>query len=106
MEIRTELSNSLITAIIENNVSKVNELLNRGADPNYISDKAKVTPMHYAAQHNALEVIPLLVEAGAYIDSKTEPEGLTPLEIAMMHGHDRVVQLLVAYYSDDCGRTH
>ncbi|GAG81362.1 unnamed protein product, partial [marine sediment metagenome] len=90
----------------QNNVGKVNDLLNQGADPNYVPDDAMVTPMHFAAQHNALEVIPLLVEAGAYIDSKTEPDGLTPLEIATMHGHDRIVQLLVAYYNDDNEQSH
>lgn len=100
MEDKKMLSNCLIQAVIENNVVLVSSLLNRGANPNVTLDPANVTPLHYAAQNNALEVIPLLVEAGALLDAQTEPDGYTPIEIAFIHGHLRIAQALIAYVNE------
>lgn len=90
----------LIDAVIENDVEVVNEILNRGFNPNQFLDAARVTPLHFAAQNGALEVIPLLVEAGADICACTQPEGQTPLDVALLHNHDSVVQVLLAYLSE------
>ena len=100
MENKKTLSNSLIKAVASNNVRLVSDLLNRGADPNIALDTANVTPLHYAAQNNALEVIPLLIEAGALLDTQTEPDGYTPIEIAFIHGHHRIAQALIAYMNE------
>lgn len=106
MNTQNPLYLQLINAIIENNVDVVNNLLNAGVDPNECLDTAKITPLHYAAQNNALHVIPLLIEAGADLHAVTEPDELTPLEIALMHGHDKVVQILLAYSSDTDAKQH
>ena len=70
MDAQTQLTDKLIQAVIENDVDSVNHLLNQGVDPNHCLDHAHVTPLHYAAQNNSLEVIPLLVEAGAKVFGK------------------------------------
>ena len=100
MKNKKSLSNYLIKAVIDNNVKLVSELLNSGADPNSVLDTANITPLHYAAQSNALEVIPLLVEAGAMLEAQTEPDGYTPMEIAFIHGHHRIAQALIAYANE------
>lgn len=92
-----QLNIELIEAVIDNDADRVNELLHEGADPNCTLDKALLTPLHFAAQNNALFVIPLLVEAGADLHAKTQPEGSTPIDIAFLHAHEKIVQTLLAY---------
>ncbi len=91
------LLNQLVQAVIENDALQVGDLLNHGIDPNEVLDADNVTLLHYAAQNNALKVIPLLVEAGATIQAKTVPDGYTPIAIALLHGHHRIAQTLIAY---------
>lgn len=90
----------LIDAIIDNDVALVNELLNEGVDPNSSLDAARVTPLHFAAQSDSLEVIPLLIEAGADLYAVTQPDGQSPLEVAVLHNHQRVVHVLIAYMNE------
>ena len=89
----------LIKAVIHNDVSLVKVLLCAGEDPNRCLDSAKVTPLHFAAQHNALEIIPILITAGANIHAKTVPDGQSPLDIAKLCGHQDMVELLENYVS-------
>ncbi len=89
----------LIEAVIANDIDLVIDVLNEGIDPNNTLDDACVTALHYAAQNDRLELIPVLVEAGADIYAETEPDGLTPIEVAVMHGHHKTAQLLVSYGS-------
>jgi ankyrin repeat protein len=90
----------LIDAVIANEVEIVNKILNQGFDPNQALDAARVTPLHFAAQNGSLEVIPLLVEAGADICACTQPDGQTPLDVALLHKHESVAQILLAYLSE------
>jgi len=106
MEDENTLSCYLIKAVINNDVRRVGELLNQGANPNTVMDTDNVTPLHYAAQNNALEVIPLLVEAGALLEAQTEPDGHTATEIAFLHGNHRIAQTLIAYLNDCDTREH
>ncbi|HAG62145.1 MAG: hypothetical protein CMF55_02940 [Legionellales bacterium] len=92
-----KLTYDLISAVMENNAEQVQQLLSEGADPNHSLDQAKVTPLHYAAQHNSLNCIPLLIEAGASLFSKTEPDGQMPVEISLLHQHRQATQLLMHY---------
>lgn len=97
---KNEVLELLIDATIANDVEVVNKILNDGCSPNQFLDPARVTPLHFAAQNGALEVIPLLVEAGADICACTQPDGQTPLDVALMHNHEPVVQILLAYLSE------
>jgi len=106
MDAKETLSNHLVKAVIANDVKLVSELLNLGADPNWSLDTASVTPLHHAAQNNSLEVIPLLVEAGALLEAQTEPDGYTATEIALLHGNHRIAQTLIAYLNESDSRKH
>jgi len=106
MEDKKTLTNHLIQAVVKNDVKQVSDLLNLGADPNHTLDNSQVTALHYAAQNNSLEVIPLLVEAGSFLEAQTEPDGYTAVEIALLHGHNKVAQALIAYSNESDTRQH
>ncbi len=99
------MSIELIEAILNNSATDVKRLLENGADPNFCLDKAKITPLHFAAQNNVLRIVPLLIEAGANLNAKTFPEGETPLKIAQVHGHIEMVNLLAVYLSQQYLKT-
>ncbi len=85
---------NLIEAVIHNDLKRVRAELENGADPNACLDRALVTPLHFAAQHNAIEVVPLLITAGAKINAKTYPDGQTALDVARLHQHKDMISLL------------
>jgi ankyrin repeat protein len=87
----------LIEAVIHNDATAVRVALESGADPNACLDHALVTPLHFAAQHNAVDVIPLLITAGAKINARTFPDGQTALDIARLHRHVEMTKLLEEY---------
>jgi len=87
----------LIEAVINNNADAVRNILLLGADPNYCQDEANVTPLHHAAQHNAVGVVVLLLTAGANIHARTIPEGQTPLDVAILFKHKEMKALLEKY---------
>ena len=47
-----------------------------------VKDENGLYPLHYAARHNNLQTLNLLLELGANIDSKGD-QGFTPLHIAI-----------------------
>jgi ankyrin repeat protein len=83
----------LIEAIIRNNVKGVRELLEEGTNPNSCEDRARVTPLHFAAQNNSLEIAKLLITAGADIAAENE-EGDTPLDTAVSANNREMIDLL------------
>ena len=96
---------TLIDAVVEGNVVLVKKLLAEGANPNLYLDEAQVTPLHHAAQNDAIDIALLLLEAGADINAKTSPEGTTPLDVAHLHQHTRMTNLLLAFMSDSTSET-
>ena len=86
--------------------TRVNDLLNSGVNPNSSIDKHKITALHFAAQINALTIVPLLIQAGADIDAITEPGGQTPLEIACLHKHNKMIELLMTYKTNGHARAN
>lgn len=84
---------ALITAIIEDNPTKVQHLLEQGVDPNACLDEDKVTPLHFAAQYNALRSTPYLLTAGANVYAMTG-DYTTPHDIARLHKHTDMLKLL------------
>jgi ankyrin repeat protein len=83
-----------INAIIKNNITEVSSLLSEDASlANACQDDAKVTPLHFAAQNNAVDCALALINAGANIHAKTA-DGLTPLDIATLHQRDKIIALL------------
>lgn len=53
-----------------------------------------ITPLHVAAKWGKSNMVSLLLEKGANIESKTR-DGLTPLHCAARSGHEQVVDMLL-----------
>lgn len=83
----------LIESVMKNESKKVKELLDRGVDPNAFEDDAKYTPLHIAISFRAVDVIPMLLAAGADMHSAND-EGQTPLERARLTNDRRILTLL------------
>ena len=96
----------LIDAILNQDIEQIKQLLAKGVNPNDHEDQACVTPLHFVAQQNLLEAVPLLIEAGANLGAMTYPEGETPLKIAELHGHLQMVNLLAHYLQKNFGIKH
>ena len=62
--------------------------------PSYKVDQLGCTPLYTASDKGHLEIVRLLVDAGADKDKVTK-SGLTPLYVASQRGHLEVVRLLV-----------
>lgn len=92
-----DLYHHFIDAIIANDAARVQNFIDDGMDPNITLDDSQVTPLHHAAQNNALLVVPILMQAGSELDVSTTPDGQTPVDVALMHGHEKMVKLLMAY---------
>jgi len=83
----------LIEAVIIDDVAKVQQLLEKGVNPDGFEDEAKVRPLHFAAQHNAIGSAQLLIAMGADINAQTT-DGMTPLKVAIIHSHYEIIALL------------
>ena len=83
-----------IEAVMADDAVRVEELLHCGIHPNQCEDSAMVTPLHIAAQHNALQSAKVLIREGAEVDAETS-DGITPTEVARIHFHEDMVALLL-----------
>ncbi len=97
------LTTALHLAAAENRLEDVEAILEKEDDPqacvNAGDDKMR-RPLHLAAaRSNSLEVMSLLVEAGAHYDL-TDAEGQTPLYIASATGRVENVALLAEFGAD------
>ena len=84
----------LIEAIINNNINEVSLLLKKNINPNHSLDSANVTPLHFAAQSNHTHIAEKLIKHGADPLAQTQPDGETPLDIAKLHQHTAMINLL------------
>ena len=89
---------ALIEAVMHNQAKKVARLLKRGANPNESEDELLFSPLHYAAAHSSVEIVQLLLAAGANLEAK-DFEGFTPLETACLHGNRPFIRFYHDYQS-------
>jgi ankyrin repeat protein len=85
----------LMIAALKGLLPLAQQLVEKGADVN----KTGWTPLHYAATAGKLEVIALLLENHAYIDTES-PNGSTPLMMAAGYGTPSAVKLLLEEGAD------
>ena len=74
-------------------MSKVQDLIERGADVGAKSDEGH-TPLHLAAARNDLELAKLLIDRGADVNVEDE-DGWTPLHLASYKDNIEIVKLLL-----------
>ena len=85
----------LMIAALKGHTAFAKRLIARGADVN----KTGWTPLHYAATGGHLEMIKLLLEEHAYIDTES-PNKTTPLMMAAEYGSEDAVKLLLKEGAD------
>ncbi len=67
-------------------------IVDLGVDVNS-RDGNSLTPLHYSAKFNQVDVARLLIELGAKADI-TNNCGKTPLQVAEKHGRDEIAKLI------------
>ena len=84
----------LRTAARNGKVEKVRELLNRGDIDIEHEDDVQSTPLSWAAANGHLEIVTILLQAGAEKNT-TNKYGNTPLMLASWNRHVDVCRLLI-----------
>lgn len=87
-------SNSLLSALKRRQLKQAKALLEAGADPEESSDQSSDFPLKVAAERGFVEILPLLVAAGAEVD-RPGYNGTTPLAAACLRGHLQNVKTLL-----------
>ena len=95
----------IITASKEGNPEIVQRLIEAGLDVND-RDTGGYTPLHWACQFRFVEVVRLLLKAGADVNVKnTDRTGYqTPLHLACLFQNAQIVRLLLDAGEDPCAR--
>ncbi|KAH0562659.1 hypothetical protein GP486_002665 [Trichoglossum hirsutum] len=90
---QTTLNRMLVQASRSNNKRLVKKLIGKGADPNG-QPGVEGNALHAAAAVGHVDIISLLLKAGAAVNAKG-PRGITALQTAAMEGHSSAVRLLI-----------
>jgi hypothetical protein len=85
----------LMIAALKGHVEWAGKLISRGAR----LDRPGWTPLHYAAAGPDAQLVALLAEHGAALDSRS-PNGTTPLMMAARYGSEASVQVLLKRGAD------
>ena len=92
-EEQKKLNQALLDASWKGDFKKVQELINKGANPN-AKDYAKRTALHYASGGGHDKTVKTLLQNKANIHAKDDA-GMTPLHHASGGGHDKTVKTLL-----------
>ena len=98
---RISKEETLITAVKQGDMSRVTELLNKGANINYRKEDEQVTALDVAVLDNNINLINFLLEHGADVNSTTK-NGYTALLVASTpySGNFDVVDTLIKHGAD------
>ena len=87
----------LYTAVQENNVTVVQQILATGIDPNMPTFTGGPTPLLTACESNSLEAVRLLVTNQPFpADPNVSSYGKCPLHVAVKEGYIKIVKVLVS----------
>lgn len=88
----------LIDAVKANDVAAVRALLGKKVDVNAVQADG-TTALHWAVEEDALEIVPLLIRAGANVKA-TNRYGASPLWLASLNGNARTIEMLLEAGAD------
>lgn len=95
---------ALKVAVTEGRVEVVALLLGLGADPEQLMGSAHdFYALQVASMQGSKELISALLNGGARANGRAHSKKPTPLRVAVTHGRDDAVQLLLAYGADADG---
>src|SRR6185312_7061829 len=102
--------NTLENAVEINDTEAMKQMIEKGIDVNVDIINENETLLYYATQENKLEIVKLLINAGADVNkaNSKKPDvysGMTPLHIAAFNGNLELVQLLVEKGADKNAQT-
>jgi ankyrin repeat protein len=88
-----------VAAIVMGEPALIEVLLQKGIDPDMKMDLIGTTPLMVAALENQIELVKLLVDAGANINHQNQ-EGLTALMMAADMGNAEIVEHFLQHRAD------
>jgi CHAT domain-containing protein/tetratricopeptide (TPR) repeat protein len=86
---------SLESAILENDLPTVKNLIKGGVNVNITFNESGITPLIRAASLGHLAIVKELIESGSNKDAKIKTNGHTALTLAKLFGKQEVVNLLL-----------
>ncbi|MCS7244590.1 MAG: ankyrin repeat domain-containing protein [candidate division WOR-3 bacterium] len=90
---KNSYSQELIVSTSKGELSKVKDLIKKGADINSKNEYGK-TPLHIAVENNYEDIVKVLLENKADVNIK-DNNGNTPLHIAVMKGNEYIIKELL-----------
>ncbi len=84
----------ILEAVRDGNVVGLKKLLKSKIKLDFVNNR-EMTPLMLASSDNNLEIVKILVEAGADINAKHKETGKTPLMFAASLGYDEVCEYLL-----------
>ena len=90
-----ELWTNILDASRKGDLSRVDDLLANGADPNWQDIFDGYTSLHYAIGSGNESLVRLLIERGADIEHSKNVVYITPLGTAVLSGRTSMVQILL-----------
>ena len=99
-----ELNAALQTALDARNIAAIKSALSAGADVNG-TPSSGVLPLMGAVEDSNVEVVAILLKAGAKTNVRDPALNSSPLEYAVSWGWPEVVKLLLAHGADATART-
>jgi len=95
---KNSYSEELLNSVKKGELSKVRDLIKRGANVN-IKDKDGKTPLHIAVENNYEDIVKVLIQNNADVNIK-DNNGNTPLHIAIMNGNEFIIKELLKAKAD------
>jgi ankyrin repeat protein len=86
----------LFEASLHGDFKRVKALLDAGAKPNFFyRPEDQKNALHIAAEHGYTDVVDILIEHGAIVNSVAATDQSTPLILAAVHAHVDVIKKLL-----------